>query len=74
MWFAGGGFKGGQVYGQTDEFGFGAVENPVHVHDLHATILHQLGLDHERLAVRFQGSISASPGSVHSKVVKDLLA
>jgi hypothetical protein len=48
---AGGGFKGGVTYGQTDEFGFGAVENPVHVHDIHATILHQLGLDSRRLEI-----------------------
>ncbi len=49
MWMAGGGIKGGQVYGATDEFGYAAVENPVHVHDLHATILHLMGLDHEAL-------------------------
>ena len=47
MWMAGGGIKGGQVYGATDEFGYAAVENKVHVHDLHATILHLMGLDHE---------------------------
>lgn len=55
MWFAGGGVKAGQVIGETDELGFGAVEDPCHVHDLHATILHLLGLDHERLTFRFQG-------------------
>ena len=55
MWCAGGGFKAGQVYGKTDEFGFGPIENPVHVHDLHATLLHLLGLDHEKLTFRFQG-------------------
>ncbi len=55
MWFAGGGFKPGKIYGQTDEFGFGAIEDPIHVHDIHATLLHQLGLDHERLSVRSQG-------------------
>jgi hypothetical protein len=74
MWFAGGGFKAGTVYGQTDEFGFGAVENPVHVHDLHATILHQLGLDHERLSVKSQGLDFRLTGVEHAKVVKDLLA
>lgn len=74
MWFAGGGFKAGQVYGQTDDFGFGAVEDPVHVHDLHATLLHQLGLDHERLSVRFQGLDFRLTGVSHAKVVKDLLA
>lgn len=55
MWMAGGGVKGGTVYGATDEFGFQAVEKPVPVHDLHATILHLLGLNHERLTYRFAG-------------------
>jgi len=55
MWLAGGGVKGGMTYGATDEFGWDAVENPVHVHDLHATILHLLGLDHERLTYNFAG-------------------
>lgn len=73
MWFAGGGFKAGQVYGQTDEFGFGAVENPVHVHDLHATLLHLLGLDHERLTVRFQGR-DFRLTDVHGNVLPGLLA
>ncbi|MBL9080977.1 MAG: DUF1501 domain-containing protein [Planctomycetales bacterium] len=73
MWFAGGGFKAGQVYGKTDEFGFGAVENPVHVHDVHATILRQLGIDHERLSVRSQGLDFRLTGVDPAKVVKDLL-
>jgi hypothetical protein len=55
MWLAGGGVRGGQVYGATDEFGWDAVENRVHVHDLHATILHLLGLDHEKLTYRHSG-------------------
>jgi len=55
VWMAGGGVKGGRVYGATDEFGFKAVENPVHVHDLHATILHLLGFDHKRLTYRYAG-------------------
>lgn len=73
MWLAGGGFKPGQIYGQTDEFGFGAVENPVHVHDLHATILHQLGLDHQRLSVRSQGLDFRLTGVEPAQVVKGLL-
>lgn len=73
MWFAGGGFKRGQVYGETDEFGFAAIENEVHVHDLHATLLHQLGLDHERLTYRFQGR-DFRLTDVHGRVVHDLLA
>jgi hypothetical protein len=55
MWMAGGGIKPGTVYGATDEFGYHAVENRVSVPDLHATILHLLGLDHERLTYHFQG-------------------
>jgi hypothetical protein len=55
VWLAGGGIKGGTVYGATDEFGFRAVENPVSVHDLHATILHTLGFDHTRLTYRYAG-------------------
>ena len=52
---AGGGVKGGQAYGATDDFGYDVVENKVHVHDLHATILHQLGFDHEKLTYRYNG-------------------
>lgn len=55
MWMAGGGVKGWLTYGSTDEFGYYAVENKVHVHDLHATILHLLGLDHKKLTWRFSG-------------------
>ena len=55
MWMAGGGIKPGMTYGATDDLGFHIVENPVHVHDLQATILHCLGFDHERLTYRFQG-------------------
>ncbi|MCP4890337.1 DUF1501 domain-containing protein [Rubripirellula sp.] len=73
MWMAGGGIKAGQVYGKTDEFGFGAIENPVHVHDLHATVLHLLGLDHEQLTYRFQGR-DFRLTDVHGQVVDGLLA
>ena len=55
MWMAGGGVKGGTTYGATDEFGYNAVENRVHVHDLHATILHLMGLDHTKLTYRYSG-------------------
>ncbi len=55
MWFAGGGFKPGYVHGETDEFGFASIEDSAHVRDIHATILHQLGLQHERLTIRFKG-------------------
>jgi hypothetical protein len=70
---SGGGFKRGFSYGETDELGFGVVENPVHVHDLQATILHQLGFNHEQLTYRFQGR-DYRLTDVHGKVVKDLLA
>jgi len=73
MWLAGGGVKGGYVHGATDEFGFQAVENKVHVHDLHATILHLLGLDHERLTYRYAGR-DFRLTDVYGNVVKELLA
>jgi uncharacterized protein (DUF1501 family) len=74
MWFAGGGFKPGVQYGETDEFGFGAVENPAHVHDIHATLLHQLGLNHEKLTFRSQGLDFRLTGVDPAKVLKDVLA
>jgi hypothetical protein len=73
MWLAGGGVKGGQVYGATDEFGFQAVQNKVHVHDLHATILKLLGFDHERLTYRYAGR-DFRLTDVYGKVINDLLA
>ncbi len=72
MWLAGGGVKGGTVYGATDEFGFQAVENRMHVHDLHATVLHLMGLDHERLTYRYSGR-DFRLTDVHGKVVKDIM-
>lgn len=73
VWMAGGGLKKGFVYGQTDPFGFNVEENPVHVHDLNATILHLLGIDHLRLTYRFQGR-DYRLTDVHGQVVTDLLA
>jgi hypothetical protein len=73
MMLAGGGIKAGIVHGATDDFGFNVVENPVHVHDLNATLLHTLGFDHERLTYRFQGR-DFRLTDVHGKVVKDILA
>jgi arylsulfatase A-like enzyme len=70
---AGGGVKGGQVYGATDEFGFHAVENPVHAHDLHATVLHLLGFDHEKLTFRYAGR-DFRLTDVHGNVVHEILA
>jgi arylsulfatase A-like enzyme len=73
LWMAGGGIKGGTVYGATDEFGFRAVENPVSIHDLHATMLHLLGFDHERLTYRFAGR-DFRLTDVHGSVVHNVLA
>jgi hypothetical protein len=73
MWLAGGGIKGGSVHGATDEFGFAAVDNPVHVHDLHATLLHLLGFDHERLTYRYAGR-DFRLTDVHGRVVREILA
>jgi uncharacterized protein (DUF1501 family) len=73
VWMAGGGIKAGLSYGATDDLGFHVVENPVHVHDLQATILHCLGLDHERLTYEFQGRRFRLT-DVHGKVVKAILA
>jgi hypothetical protein len=72
-WVAGGGLKKGFVYGATDEFGFAAAENKVHVHDLHATLLHQLGFDHEKFTYRYAGR-DFRLTDVHGKVVHDILA
>lgn len=73
MWMAGGGVKAGYNHGQTDELGFGVVENKVHIHDFQATILHLLGFDHERLTYRFQGR-DYRLTDVHGHVVKEILA
>ena len=73
MWMAGGGLKAGHVHGQTDEFGFNVAADPVHVHDLNATLLHQLGFDHTRLTYRFQGR-DYRLTDVHGKVVQGILA
>jgi hypothetical protein len=73
MWLAGGGIKPGLTYGMTDDLGFNVVDNPVHVHDLQATILHLLGLDHERLTFRYAGR-DFRLTDVHGHVVRDLLA
>jgi hypothetical protein len=73
MWLAGGGVRGGMTYGATDEFGFKAVENPVHVHDLHATILWLLGIDHEQFTFSYAGR-EFRLTDVHGRVVKELIA
>jgi uncharacterized protein (DUF1501 family) len=72
MWVAGGGFKGGLAYGNTDEFGFKSVENRVSIHDLHATMLNQLGIDHTKLTYRYAGR-DFRLTDVYGDVVKDII-
>ena len=72
MWMAGGGIKGGITYGNTDEFGYSAVEKPVAVHDIHATMLHLMGIDHKKLAFKFQGR-DFRLTDVHGNVLNDIL-
>jgi len=72
MWMAGGGVKGGMKYGATDDYGYYAAENKIHIHDLHATLLHLMGLDHERLTYRYAGR-NFRLTDVHGNVVKDIM-
>jgi len=72
MWLAGGGVKPGLTWGETDDYGYNIVENPVHIHDLNATILHCLGVNHERLTFRFQGR-DYRLTDIHGEVVKGIL-
>jgi len=73
FWVAGGGFKAGATVGETDEFGYDVVKDPVHVHDLHATMLHLMGVDHEKMIYRYQGR-DFRLTDVHGKVLPYLLA
>ena len=73
MWVAGGGSRKGLIHGATDEYGYYAIENKVHIHDLHATILHLLGLNHKKLTFKFGGR-EMRLTDVHGRVVKDLIA
>ncbi len=72
-WLAGGGVKPGISYGTTDDLGFNAADNPVHVHDLHATLLHLLGFDHTKLTFRYQGR-DFRLTDVHGEIVRGVLA
>jgi uncharacterized protein (DUF1501 family) len=72
IWMAGGGVKGGTTYGATDEYGYHAIENRLEIHDLHATMLHLLGIDHERLTVRYSGR-DMRLTDVHGKVVHEII-
>jgi uncharacterized protein (DUF1501 family) len=73
-WMAGGGVKGGITHGVTDDFSYNVVENPVHVRDFNATILHQLGIDHERLTFPFLGLDQRLTGVEEAHVIHDILA
>lgn len=73
VWFAGAGVKAGMTFGETDDFSYSVIKNPVEVHDLHATMLHLLGVDHERLTFKAQGR-EFRLTDVHGKVLKDILA
>ena len=72
MWLAGGGVRGGLRHGSTDDYGYYAAEDKVHIHDLHATLLHLLGLDHEKLTYRYGGR-DFRLTDVHGRVVRDIL-
>ncbi len=73
IWMAGGGIRGGMTYGETDEMGMSAVEDPVNIHDIHATVLHQLGVDHEELTYRFGGR-DMRLTDVHGDVIRRIIA
>ena len=73
IWLAGGGIKPGTTYGKTDDYGYNITENPVHVHDLHATMLHLMGIDHEQLIYKFQGR-GFRLTDVAGKVVRGIMA
>ena len=74
MWMAGGGVKPGTVYGATDDYSYNITENPVHVNQINATILHCLGIDHRRFSHRFQGLDQRLTGVEEARVVKEILA
>jgi hypothetical protein len=73
MWMAGGGAKGGTIYGETDDFSYNIVKDPLHIHDFHATMLHLLGFDHSRLTYKYQGLDARLTGVEPAKVVKELI-
>ena len=74
MWMCGGGAKPGQIYGETDDFSYNIVKDPVHIRDFHATVLHLLGFDHERFTYRHLGLDQKLTGVEHAKIIQNLLA
>jgi hypothetical protein len=73
MWMAGGGARGGTIFGETDDFSYNIVRDPIHVRDFHATVLHLLGFDHERFTFRFQGLDQKLTGVVPARVIPELI-
>ena len=73
IWMAGGGIKGGTIYGATDEYGYRAIENKMTVHDMHANMLHLMGIDHERLTYRYGGR-DVRLTDVHGEIIPEILA
>jgi len=73
MWMGGGGIKGGTIHGETDDFSYNIVRDPVHVRDFHATILHLLGMNHERLSYKFQGLNQRLTGVEPARVIRELI-
>jgi uncharacterized protein (DUF1501 family) len=73
MWMAGGGAKGGTIYGETDDFAYNIVNNPVHIRDFHATVMHLLGYDHEQLSYKYQGLNQRLTGVLPAHVIKELV-
>jgi hypothetical protein len=74
MWMAGGGVRGGKIYGETDDFSYNIVRDPLHIRDFHATVLHLLGFDHEKFSYKFQGLNQRLTGVLPAHVVSELLA
>jgi hypothetical protein len=74
MWMAGGGSKGGTIYGETDDFSYNIVKDPVHIRDFHATVLHLMGIDHERFTYRFLGLDQKLTGVEKANVIKELVS
>ena len=74
MWLAGGGTKGGTIYGETDDFSYNIIRDPVHIRDFHATVMKLLGFDHQRFTYKFQGLDQRLTGVEPARVVEELLA
>jgi hypothetical protein len=73
MWMAGGGVKAGTIYGETDDFSYNIVRDPVHIRDFHATVLHQMGYQHERFSFKYQGLDQRLTGVLPARVVHEIL-